>query len=406
MPMESIVQNRKYYQRNKMLSLIRFRDKVSRNDIKKETSYSMTTVLSMIDELIQQGFVYEEECDENRVGRKPVWLHINPKGGYFIGVEFNGRMMHCNTLDFAGNVIYKEKLKMSNGDSREIIIGKIIDNITKAKEFLGEESKKVIGVGIGVPGYVDKNAGVAKGYAHFSDWNNVPIRAMVEKKFSLPCYIENNVDAMAFAYKWLYFNGDCEDFLFLSIRTGARIVPVINNRMVFSNSGFSGEIGHVQMAPRHNMCTCGSFGCLNTEVSDFAIASKIREGIRIGHFREIKDMVKGNLDEVTVTTFRESVLLRHHDSMMLMNEIAMHLGQALGFTVNLLAPKSIIIYGELAKIGDIFIEAVQKNIEDVVIRENIEGFQVKASTQGEDLGAIGAAAVVMQKQFNFLNQTI
>ncbi|MGL6198219.1 MAG: ROK family protein [Lachnospiraceae bacterium] len=403
---DSIIQNRKYFQRNKMLNIIRFNKNVSRFDIKKMTSYSMTTVISMIEELISLGYVFEMDCEENRVGRKPVWIKINPEGGYFIGIEFNGRMMHCDMLDFSGNVIYKNETVMYHEDTRDNIVEKIINNINMARELLGEKKDKVLGVGIGVPGYVNKEMGVAKCYTHFVDWIDVPIKKIIEERIDLPCYIENNVDAMAFAYKWFYFNGECEDFIFLSIRTGARVVPVINNRLVFSETGFSGEIGHVKIVGRHDICTCGKFGCLNTEVSDFAIAARIREGIRIGRFREIKEMVNGDVETITVATFVKSVLLRHGDSITLMKEIALHLGNALGFTVNLLAPKKIIIYGELAKIGSLFIDEVRKNIEDVVIQENIEGFSVQASNEGEDLGAMGAAAMVMQKQFSFIEQTI
>ena len=79
MEMDSILENRKNYQRNKMLSVIRLHENISRNDVKKITAYSMTTVLSTIDELIQEGLVYEESCNDSRVGRKPVWLRINPE---------------------------------------------------------------------------------------------------------------------------------------------------------------------------------------------------------------------------------------------------------------------------------------------------------------------------------------
>ena len=75
---ESILESRKYYQRNKILSVIRFQRNVSRYDIKKSTSYSMTTVLSIIEDLLGEDLIYEEECDEVREGRKPVWLRLNP----------------------------------------------------------------------------------------------------------------------------------------------------------------------------------------------------------------------------------------------------------------------------------------------------------------------------------------
>ena len=77
---ESILESRKYYQRNKMLSVIRTHTDVSRNDIRKITAYSMTTVMNTVEDMIHDGLICEEECEEARVGRKPVWLRLNQIG--------------------------------------------------------------------------------------------------------------------------------------------------------------------------------------------------------------------------------------------------------------------------------------------------------------------------------------
>ena len=158
MEMDSILENRKNYQRNKMLSVIRLHENISRNDVKKITAYSMTTVLSTIDELIQEGLVYEESCNDSRVGRKPVWLRINPEGGYFLGVEFNRNAIHCVALDFTGKLIYDAERNIETSEKTadqvlELVKKMIYDGIA----FLGEKSKKVIGIGIGIPGYSDAN---------------------------------------------------------------------------------------------------------------------------------------------------------------------------------------------------------------------------------------------------------
>ena len=76
MATESIITTRKYYKRNKILNIIRSNENISRYDVKKMTMYSMSTVLDIIDDLIASGMVYEADCEEPRVGRKPVWLQI------------------------------------------------------------------------------------------------------------------------------------------------------------------------------------------------------------------------------------------------------------------------------------------------------------------------------------------
>lgn len=404
---ESIVESRKYYQRNKMLSVMRFHEDVSRYDVKKLTGYSMTTVLNTIDEMIKEGLIYEERCDESRVGRKPIWLRVNPEGGYFIGVEFNGRLMHCVVLDFKGNQIYSQETPIAEKNSRaNEVIQMLKDIIRQALDYLGNRQLKVVGIGLGVPGYSSKKEGMAISYNHFKDWDNIPLKQIIEEEFHFPCYMDNNVNVMIFAYKWLVYHGRCEDMLFVSVRTGARVMPIINNTPVSSTYGFPGELGHVKVRGGSRICSCGRYGCLNSEISDFAIVSKIQDGIRVRRYKEILEMVNGDKDAITIATFVDSVIQGHQDSLNLMHQVAGFLGETLSMLVNIFAPRKIVFYGELARIGEPFFEILRKHVWENSIKENNKGLQIMASEFGRNLGAIGAAALVMQEAFDFVEETI
>lgn len=407
MGVDSILENRKCYQRNKMLSVIRSNENISRNDVKKITAYSMTTVLNTVDEMITDGLVYEEECNDVRVGRKPVWLRINPDGGYFIGIEFNRNQINGVVLDFTGKLIYDQSREIKNHEKNaEKVLEFIKCIISNALCFLKDKKNKVIGIGIGVPGYSDVNAGVAISYNHLEGWNNIPIKKIMEKEFSLPCYVDNNVNVMIFAYKWLVYHGKCEDMLFVSIRTGARVMPIINNQPVSSVYGFPGELGHVKIRGGSRLCACGRYGCLNSEISDVAIVNKIIDGIRVGRFKEIENMVHGDMDRVTMLVFIESVRMGHEDSMNLLKQIGGFLGDTLSMLVNIFAPRKIVLYGELAEIGDLLLEDVRNHVRQDAIHENLNGLKIIASEFGKNLGAMGAAALVMQKAFEFVDEQI
>lgn len=404
---ESILESRKYYQRNKILSVIRFQRNVSRYDIKKSTSYSMTTVLSIIEDLLGEDLIYEEECDEVRVGRKPVWLRLNPEGGYFVGLEFNSRAMHCVILDFTGKVIYSRESGISDQHScAGAILDLLKENIRSALGVLGEKRDKVLGIGLGIPGYSDKQRGVAISYTHLKGWENVPVKQIIEDEFGYPCYMDNNVNGIIYAYKYLIYNGKCEDMLFISIRTGARVMPIINNMPVSSVGGFPGELGHIKVGGGSRICSCGKYGCLNTEVSDYAIVSKIRDGIRVRRFQKILEMVNGNIDAITIEHFVEAVKNGDGDSLDLLKEIGGFIGNTIAMLVNIFAPRKIVIYGELARIGDPFLNILRERVKENSIKENYTGLEITASTMGRDLGAIGAAALVMQEEFNFVEETI
>lgn len=407
MGMESILENRKNYQRNKMLSVIRSHENISRNDVKKITSYSMTTVLNTVDELIHEGLVYEEICNDARIGRRPVWLRINPEGGYFLGVGFNRNAIYCVTLDFTGKLIYEAEQDIRSEEKvADTVLGMIKKMIHDAIAFLGEKSQKIIGIGVGVPGYSDINRGIAISYGHLQGWKNIPIKEIIENEFHIPCYMDNNVNVMIYAYKWLIYGGRCEDMLFVSIRTGARVIPIINNQPVCGTHGFSGELGHVKINGGSRICSCGRYGCLNSEISDVAIVNKIIDGIKVGRFREIAEKVQNDLDRITMTTFIDSVRAGHEDSLRLLEQVEGFIADVLSMLVNIFAPKKIILFGELAELGDILLDGVREQVSRDIIKENNNGLKIMASEFGRNLGAMGAAALVIQNAFEFLEEKI
>lgn len=218
--------------------------------------------------------------------------------------------------------------------------------------------------------------------------------------------MENNVNVMIYAYKWLVYNGKCEDMLFVSIRTGARVMAIINNQPMRSAYGFSGELGHVTIKGGSRLCSCGRYGCLNSEISDVAIVNKILDGIRVRRFKEIYEMVHGDVEQITMSTFVESVCLGHEDSMNLLKQIAGFLGDTLSMLVNIFAPRKIVLYGELAFIGDLFLNDVRKHVKNNIIKENSIGLEIVASEFERNLGAMGAAALVLEKAFDFVEENI
>ncbi len=218
--------------------------------------------------------------------------------------------------------------------------------------------------------------------------------------------MDNNINVMIYAYKWLVYHGKCEDMLFISIRSGARVIPIINNQPVSSTYGYSGELGHVKIKGGSRLCSCGRYGCLNSEISDVAIVNKIIDGIYVGRFKEIQEMTGGDPDRITMSVFVESVRRGHEDSLKLLRQVGGFMGDAIGMLVNIFAPKKIVLFGELAEIGDLLLEQVREIVRQDTIEENSANLEILASEFGRNLGAMGAAALVMQDAFEFLDEKI
>ena len=403
----SVIHLRQYFKRNKVLNIIRSGTDVSRHDVKKKTMYSIATVADIISDLIDEGLVYEEDCQEARVGRRPTWLRLNPSGAFFVGVEFNAQMMYCAMLNLVGEVMWEASEPVRREDTSDEIIARIVYHVEQAMEKTPGSQGRVSGICVGVPGYVDKEKGLGSSYTHLKNWVDVPVRQKLEEHFRLPCYIDNNINVMALAYKWFYFSDDVTDYVLVSMRTGVRLVPFVNNEVILSRSGFSGELGHVHVAGGGRLCSCGRYGCLNSEVSNGAVLSTVHEGLGVGRFGPLLEMAGGEPEKITIELFCEAVNEGQEDAINLAKRVAMFMGEALGAVVNIFAPQVIVLTGNMpSALGEGFVSAIYHEMEPYTIRANHQNLRVSASAFDQNIGAIGAAAMVMQEEFEFIDQPI
>ncbi|MCI6699670.1 MAG: ROK family protein [Lachnospiraceae bacterium] len=400
-----IGRNKKNYQRNRVINFVRVNEDASKADIHNATGYSMTTVIGLADELLSENLIYEEKCTDSRIGRKPTWLRLNPSAGYFVGLEFNRNVMNCVVLNFMlGRVYEKNHVIYDSEKNRDGIVAAIGSMIETAINSIPAENRRILAIGLGVPGYIDKVHDIALSYRHLLNWHDVPLRRIVEDRFGIPCFMGNNVDSMIYAYKWLVYRGTCEDMLFVSIRTGVRVVPVVNNHIISSKNGYAGELGHIKVIGGSRLCECGKIGCLNSEISDVAIVNKIIDGIRIGRFREIAERVHYQTENVSMEVFIEAVTRGDKDALLLLRQCAEFLGSSLASLVNLFGSNKIILYGALTLVGDAFWEPLDDYMSRDTIPENYSRVKVEASQFGSDIGALGAAAYAMQESFPYIEK--
>lgn len=402
---QGIVESRKNLKRNRIIRAVRYHEYISRHDVKKITGYSMTTVLNIINDLVKKHWFVEEDCRSVRAGRRPTWLHICPDGFYSIGLEFNAHRMICVVMDFSFAVIYTVEEKVSLDDSKEQLIAKMKASIHNALDFLGEKKDKVIGIGLGLPGSINRNQGIGIEYAHLKAWRNVPIKRLIEEEFSCEVFIENNINTMTVAYRWEKYQEVADDFVFVSLRYGIRLGMVISNKL-FVGDGNAGEIGHIKLVNGTRFCSCGKQGCLDTEASFIGIRNKIVERMQSGRFADIKEKIHGDIEKITMQMFVESVLSGNKDANELLAETAEYLGQSLAMVLGTINPRRLIVASESGLGGKIFSDLLFATLKDYVPDFLINHFYVDCIQVSKNLGAAGAAMLVMEDELQVIEENI
>ncbi|WRS27166.1 ROK family transcriptional regulator [Oscillospiraceae bacterium MB08-C2-2] len=385
---------------NSILDIIRKNGEASKFDIKKISRYSMSTVLTVIEELERLGYIQYSRTGKSSVGRKPTLYTLNAEAGYFVGVEFNADEIHCVLLDFKLQVVCAKSSVILEADRQaDRMLEILFSHISEMLDFL-PSPEKVMGIGVGAPGYVTEESTILF-YAYIADWTNINLRQLIEEHFHIPTYLDNNINLIALAHRKV--TEDNQNFLLFSIRSGIRFGCVLNNEIYRGAFNLSGEVGHTTVYPSSRQCRCGRKGCLESEISNYAIINKLVEGISVGQYGQLWKMAEKKQENLTVSLFVRSVLAGHEESLELFDEICNYLGSALAQSINMMNPSLIYLRSALNEAGDLLMERLGTVIRKHSFYASLENFELRLSDIGPNAGAIGAAQFAMNNNFGYVS---
>lgn len=150
--------------------------------------------------------------------------------------------------------------------------------------------------------------------------------------------------------------------------------------------GTAGEIGHMTIDYRGELCECGNRGCLEKYCSLLSVRSRLKEAKGKKYsLKEIKEMIKGDDIEV-INIYRES---------------CRYLGYGIVNIVNTYNPTVIILGDELTHVDqEIMLNEVDKVLKERLLPEIYEKLTVKISGAVKDSVLHGIGAMCTKKVFD------
>ncbi|SFF98620.1 xylose repressor, XylR [Halobacillus alkaliphilus] len=272
---------------------------ISRAEIANNTGLNKGTVSSQVSELLNEDLIYEKGPGESSGGRRPVMLLFNQHAGYCIGMDIGVNYLLGILTDLEGNIVEKTSMNFHQLSYEYINeeLCKIIDHLTAAAP---PSPYGIVGIGIGVPGAVNKDGKVL--LAPNLGWQNVELKQPLEEKYECPVVIENEANAGAYGEKKFGAGKDGKDIIYVSVGVGIGVGLVLNGKLYRGNNGFSGEMGHMTIEVNGDKCRCGNNGCWELYASEQAL---IAYGKKLG-FSDDQDTLaemielanKGDMDPI------------------------------------------------------------------------------------------------------------
>lgn len=380
-----------------IIKRVRASDGISRVELSRALGLAPSTAGIYVERLIKQEFIIEQEKASRNSGRPPVLLRLNPHGGCFIGVEFEARNIRAVAVDFADRPLRNSYRAIAEGESATNVLQKIEEAV---EEVMPVDSGQLLAIGVGVPGLIDPVKGVGLSYKYIDRWKNVPLRERLQKKFTVPIFLENSIRSMALAELWFGQGRGIRNFICFGVRSGIGTGIVLRGTLFRGQNYNAGLVGRWKCSITPPAAEWFGFSKAEAHAVELqevasirAIQHALHTAIRLGQPSILKKL-KGSItfdDVVDAAQQRDALTLK------ILREASNAIGQAMGRLALLIDPARIIMAGPLTLLGDIFLQPLRETVQELIGVPEIERVEIVNSTMGDYGGALGAAALALQE---------
>jgi glucokinase len=274
---------------------------------------------------------------------------------------------------------------------------KILENVSSAiEEMLAETGAQLTAVGIGCPGPIDIERGLALSPTNLPEWIDFPLVETIKNRFSVPIVLDNDANAAALGE---YFYGAGRGFrnlLYVTISTGIGGAIICEGNIHHGVGASAGEVGHTIVKADGVRCLCGTKGCLETIASGLSIARRMRETLAARNGKATAD-----LEEITAETVVEAVRNGDETAREIWNETIKYLAIGIGNAITVIAPEAVVVGGGVSEAGELLLAPLRREIGKNVTMLPIEKVEIRKASLGSESGVCGAlmlAQYALQKQ--------
>jgi predicted NBD/HSP70 family sugar kinase len=256
-----------------ILELIRLAGTVSRADLARLSGLQKSTVSAIVEELLATDWICEGETGFSKHGRRPLMLEVNNELGVVI-LDLHPGNAIVAISDFSGRFLVQENVPISSQPHQSVT-----QLLAAIKRVCNAEPRKAIqGVGISVPGRVDRLTG-RLAFAPNLRWGPFDIPKAIGHGTGLPVEIENAANLIILAERWFGSLSGVQDAVAINVSEGIGTGILAGGHLISGWNGMAGEFGHMPVEAPGLLCGCGNRGCWETVASNQAA---------LRHYRKLK----------------------------------------------------------------------------------------------------------------------
>lgn len=391
---------KKAYHQELLVAHVRRGGAVSRKQLGHSTRIRMPVITALVRELIKSGVLIESGRGESERGRKQVLLSLNRRHGFVVGVEFDADRMLTVVVDVCGDVVTELDAAMPSRKTPDAIMAAVVAAVESAIRKSGYPPSALKGIGVADPGVVDSGEGIALFCSMLPEWVDVPVRRLLESRFSVPVWLDANTRTKTLCEHCHGAGRGARNLLYVDIGCGIGCGIVLDGRLYRGHTGMAGELGHARVLENGPICNCGSSGCLETVASYPAILRQVRKALQEGAQSMIPVLAGHGQDSIAMTHVVQAARQGDKLALGLMDRAVHYLGYAIANAANLLNPEAVVISSSQAAAEDVIVAPIQQIVDRHAIRLSGKSLEIRAARIGKEAGAWGAAMLMLDRLFD------
>ncbi|OIJ63399.1 transcriptional regulator [Streptomyces mangrovisoli] len=363
----------------------------SRQELAAATGLSLATVATLVAELLDLRLITEVGFEDSAGGRPRGLVAVHAEGGALIGVDIAETYVRVELFDLALTVLARAAEDMRPGENRpEQVVAQVAAAVDAVVARAGLESARVLGVGVSVPGQVDRDSGVAQ-YAPNWDWHDVPLLGLLAERIGYPLYLDNPLRACAVAELWFGAARGRGDAVVVNLGTGVGAGLVLGGGLHRGVSNSAGEWGHTTLVLDGRLCHCGNHGCVETYVGAPGIMQNLRELSPRSPLLHPEDQT------ATIAALARAATEGDPVAVKVVCDTARYLGAGIADLVNLLNPEVVVLSSWVAAaLGEPLLAEVREAVARHALRRPHAATEIVLSPVPTDPVCLGAATFALE----------
>ncbi|MEU7576447.1 ROK family protein [Streptomyces sp. NPDC041068] len=390
-----------------VLQRLYFGGPMSRQALGPATGLSSGSISNVVAELTADGLLEEAGVVESDGGRPRTLLRVAPSSGRLIGVDVGETRVRVEAFDLALKELARtERPLTDSGHDVELIVRHIREGVAEVAAEAGIASGAgpgfLLGVGVGVPGIVDRDdSGATVVHGQTIGWDAVPLEAMLRDAVELPVgtayFVDNGARALGQAEMWFGSGRGARDAAIVLIGSGVGACVVTGGVIHGGARGGPAEWGHLTVSVRGRRCRCGARGCLEAYAGAEALLERWQEAG--GQLPPGADEESG-VSALLAAAHPDDDTAPDPVAAAVLDETAEYLGAGISDLVNLFGPERVLVGGWAGlRLGPHLLPAVREYTTAYALRHPAARVAVDLGQLGPDAVTVGAATLPLADFF-------